>query len=169
VAVLGLARSVGLAGVDREYGASSRGVVPGPHPLDAFNRYSNLYGYYAHNLRAARTYSIWLLDSDPERRAQVVEYAAASWRRWTDHHGNAWFSWLWFVMSGTPPDAEGLRAALRAALEADPVVVVPARRPLVAAAPRRGDVRHHARLGDPGLSPQAGGVFHLAEGSVERR
>jgi hypothetical protein len=110
VAVLGLARVVGVADADREYEREFRRAVEGPHPLDSFQRYSNLFGYYAHNLRAARTYSIWLLDADPERRVQIVDYARTRWRRWTDHHGNAWLSWLWFVMSGAPPDAEGLRA-----------------------------------------------------------
>jgi hypothetical protein len=110
VAVLSLARSVGMADADREYQREFSRTVNRPHPLDAFNRYNNLNQYYAHNLRAARSYSVWLLDADPEHRAQIVDYARTHWRRWTDHHGNAWLSWLWFAMTGTPPDDEGLRA-----------------------------------------------------------
>jgi len=110
VAVLSLARSVGMAGADREYQREFSRTVKRLHPLDSFNRYNNLNQYYAHNLRAARTYAVWLLDADPEHRAQIVDYARTYWRRWTDHHGNAWLSWLWYVMAGTPPDDEGLRA-----------------------------------------------------------
>jgi len=110
LAVLGLARAVGIAGADRDYQAEFDRFVQRPHPGDAFDRYNNLGQYYAYNLRAARSYSIWLLDDDPEHRAHIVDHARAHWRRWTDHHGNAWFAWLWFVMIGTPPDEEGLRA-----------------------------------------------------------
>ena len=110
VAVLGMARSVGIADADREYQREFERVVKPHHPLSSFNRYNNLNQYFAHNLRAARSYSIWLLDADPEHRAQIVDYARTHWRRWTDHHGNAWLSWLWFAMAGTPPDAEGQRA-----------------------------------------------------------
>ncbi|MGH7337149.1 MAG: hypothetical protein ACREI7_06210, partial [Myxococcota bacterium] len=109
VAVLGLARSVGIAGVDRDYQRDFSRFVGPPHPL-SFNRYNNLDQYYAHNLRAVRTFSIWLLDADPEHRAQIVDYSRIYWRRWTDHHGNTWLSWLWFAMAGTRPDGEGLRA-----------------------------------------------------------
>jgi hypothetical protein len=110
VAVLSLARSVGMAGADREYQREFSRLVRRPHPVGFFNRYNNLNEYYAHNLRAARSYSVWLLDADPVHRGQMVEYARTHWRRWTDHHGNAWLSWLWFAMAGTPPDDEGLRA-----------------------------------------------------------
>ena len=110
VAVLGLARSVGMVDADREYQREFSRTMNWPGPFDSFNRYNNLNQYYAHNLRAARTYSVWLLDADPEHRAQIVDFARSNWRRWTDHHGNAWLSWLWFVMAGTPPDEEGLRA-----------------------------------------------------------
>lgn len=110
VAVLSLARAVGLADADREYQREFRRAVAGPQPLDALHRYNNLLQYYAHNLRASRSYAIWLLDEDPARRQQIVDYARTRWRRWTDHHGNAWLAWLWFAMSGAPPDAEGLRA-----------------------------------------------------------
>ena len=111
VAVLGVARSVGIARADREYARAFSRLVKRPYPLDSsFNRYNNLHQYYAHNLRAARSYAIWLLDADPEHRAQLLHHARANWRRWTDHHGNAWLSWLWFAMAGTPPDDEGLRA-----------------------------------------------------------
>jgi hypothetical protein len=110
VALLGLARAVGMPGADREYQREFDSVVTRPYLLASFNRYNNVLQYYAHNLRAVRSYAIWLLDTDPERRAQIVDYSRAHWRRWTDQHGNTWLSWLWFVMSGTAPDAEGLRA-----------------------------------------------------------
>ena len=94
----------------------------------------------------------------PGAQGADVDYAETYWRRWTDHHGNAWFSWLWFVMGGTPPDEEELRA-LYELRGTDPTLALAARRPLGAAQHRRGDLRHHGRLGASGLSAQAHGVF----------
>jgi hypothetical protein len=138
VAVLGLARAVGVANTDREYQRAFAREVDRIEPLGFFDRYGNLFQYYAHGLRAARSYSVWLLEEDPRHRAQLVARARASWRRPTEHHGNAWLAWLWFAMSGARPDDEGLRALYELRLRADPVVVVAARRPLVA---RRASTR----------------------------
>ena len=110
VAVLGLARAVGMPDADRDYQREFGRHVERGSPLGVFDRYNNVQQYYAHGLRAARSYAIWLLDEDPQHRARLVDHAWTHWRRWTDHHGNAWLAWLWFAMAGTPPDDEGLRA-----------------------------------------------------------
>jgi hypothetical protein len=109
VAVLGLARAVGVPNADRDYRREFRRAVEHADLSASFDRFNNVSAYYAHGLRAMRCYSIWLLDEDPERRAQTVDYSRTHWRRWTDRHGNAWLAWLWFAMAGTAPD-EGLRA-----------------------------------------------------------
>jgi hypothetical protein len=108
--VLGLARAVGIPDADRDYRRAFGRFAERLDPLAPFDRYNDYHAYYAYSLRAARSYSLWLLDADPEHRARVVDYARAHWRRWTDHHGNAWFAWLWFAMTGAPPDDEGARA-----------------------------------------------------------
>jgi hypothetical protein len=110
LAVLGLARAVGLPNADRDYQREFGDFAERADALGAFDRYNNVQQYYAYGLRAARSYSIWLLDEDPEHKALIVDYAETHWRRWTDHHGNAWLAWLWFVMAGIPADEEGLRA-----------------------------------------------------------
>lgn len=110
LAVLGLARAVGMPEADQDYQREFADFAERAGALGAFDRYNNVAGYYAFSLRAARSYSIWLLDEDPAHKKQMVDYARAHWRRWTDHHGNAWLAWLWFVMAGLPPDEEGRRA-----------------------------------------------------------
>ena len=110
LAVLGLARAVGMPDADRDYQREFRRFAKRAALLGAFDRYNNVEQYYAYGLRAARSYSIWLLDEDPEHEAQMVDYARTNWRRWTDQHGNAWLAWLWFAMAGISPDEEGLRA-----------------------------------------------------------
>ena len=109
VAVLALARAVGIPHADRDYHREFHRVIEHPDLFATFDRYNNFSNYFAHSLRAMRSYSIWLLDEDPERRAQMVDYSRAHWRRWTDRHANTWLAWLWFAMAGTAPD-EGLRA-----------------------------------------------------------
>jgi hypothetical protein len=110
LAVLGLARAVGMPDADRDYQRAFEQFAERAAALGVFDRYNNVGQYYAHGLRAARSYSIWLLDEDPEHDARMVDYARKHWRRWTDQHGNAWLAWLWFAMAGMPPDEEGLRA-----------------------------------------------------------
>lgn len=110
VAVLSLARAVGMPDADLDYRLEFHRHVNRSSPLGVFDRYNNFHDYYAHSLRLARSYAIWLLDEDPRRRARLVDYAWRHWRRWTDHHGNTWLARIWFAMAGTPPDDEGLRA-----------------------------------------------------------
>jgi len=78
--------------------------------LGAVDRFSNLDGYYAHNLRALRSFTVWSLEEDPARQAVMVRYAGEHWRRWTVGHGNTWLSWLWRAMARVGDAGEGLRA-----------------------------------------------------------
>ena len=65
LAVLGLARAVGMPDADQDYQREFARLAKRADPLGAFDRYNNVEQYYAHSLRAARSYSIWLLDEDP--------------------------------------------------------------------------------------------------------
>jgi hypothetical protein len=110
LAVLALARAVGLPGADEDYRSAFSDFVGWFGILGAADRYNNLEQYYAHSLRSMRSYGIWTLDSDPERRAVMVRYSEKHWRAWTAGHGNALFSWLWRAMSGEDDAGEGLSA-----------------------------------------------------------
>ena len=78
VSVLGLARAVGIPDADRHYQREFTRHVQRGSPLGVFDRYNNVQQYYAHSLRAARSYAIWLLDEDPEHKARLVDYARAT-------------------------------------------------------------------------------------------
>lgn len=105
-----LGRAVGIPGAEGRYDDEFARFAATYSVLGIADRFNNLDGYYAHNLRALRSFSVWLLEPDPSRRAVMVRYAAEHWRRWTVDHGNAWLSWLFVAMSGADDDGEGLRA-----------------------------------------------------------
>jgi len=62
------------------------------------NRFTNWTQYYAHNLRAARTLTVWLLD--PDARERIRAYSERAWWRYVRDHRSAWFDTVWAVMSG---------------------------------------------------------------------
>jgi hypothetical protein len=109
LSLLCLARAAGLD-VEEEYQLQFGQFVGTADLMGTFDRYNNVQQYYAHTLRASRSFVLWLLDTDPIHRERVVAYASRHWRRWTDGHGNAWLAWLWAVMSGETPGGEGARA-----------------------------------------------------------
>ena len=77
--------------------------------LEASDRYNNYDQYYAFNLRAARALSIWLLDEDPDRRSDMVDYYEKHVWNFTDCHQNAWLAWVRAAMS--PGDEAAIAAA----------------------------------------------------------
>ncbi len=64
---------------------------------NVFNNYSQ---YYAHNLRAARAYSIWLLEDNEDRKKKAVEFVKNHVWKHTKNHKNAWFAVIYYHMSG---------------------------------------------------------------------
>jgi hypothetical protein len=68
--------------------------------IDAlFNRSSLLDGYYANNLRFARSFTIHLLEEDDERKDKVVEYMTKHIWRYVKDHKNTHFIFLYTVAS----------------------------------------------------------------------
>jgi len=79
------------------YDRAWRGCIrPG---LDAFkNRFGR--SYFRWNLRCTQTYTLWLLERDPGRRAQLLDYAERAEWRWVRDDGNVWFTFQRAVMRG---------------------------------------------------------------------
>jgi hypothetical protein len=118
IAVLGLARAVGIEGAEAEYLAEFERYVGVMGILGVGDRYNNLEQYFAHNLRAMRAFSVWLLDDDEARDSVMVRYYEKHVRAWTAGHQNAWLAWLWAAMSGdTDARADGLASMRSLALK----------------------------------------------------
>jgi hypothetical protein len=59
---------------------------------DLFNRFNNYEQYFAHNLRLTRALSIWLLEDDDFRRAELASWTKKAVWKFTHSHQNAWFA-----------------------------------------------------------------------------
>lgn len=67
---------------------------------DLFNRSSLTGSYYSYNLRFARSFTIHLLEDDPGRRQQVVDYMTKHVWRYVSEHRNTHFIFLYSAASG---------------------------------------------------------------------
>lgn len=65
-----------------------------------FNRGSLLDGYYAYNLRFARSFTVHLLETDLQRRDTVVDYMQKHVWCYVQDHRNTHFIFLYAVASG---------------------------------------------------------------------
>src|SRR5262249_54342132 len=61
--------------------------------------------YFPWNLRCTQTFTVWLLEPDAERRAQLLEYAdRPEWTSVRDDE-NPWFTFQPAIMHGTSPSS----------------------------------------------------------------
>ena len=79
-----------------------------------FNRRSLLDGYFAYNLRFARSFTVHLLEKDSRRRATVADYMEKHVWRYVQNHRNTHFNFLYAAASG---DASRLDDATRSLRE----------------------------------------------------
>ena len=166
------ARAVGMPDADRDYQREFARLRSEPERSAPSIATTTSQEYYAYSLRAARSYSIWLLDEDPAHRGSrwstTPTRTGGAGPISTGTRGSRGCGSSWPDSSGRG----GAARAVRAPVEAEPTLALAAGRPLESAQLQRGDPRHHGRVGASGLSAQAHGVFRLAEGAVgcrERR
>jgi hypothetical protein len=110
LALLSLVRAVGSPEGATEFQKEWDEFVGFFGILGVGDRYNNLQQYYAHNLRAMRAFTLWVLADDLEHKEIMVEYSEEHWRQWTEGHQNAWLSWLWSAMSGESDEGGGFAA-----------------------------------------------------------
>lgn len=80
------------------------------NPVDLLNRFNNLDDYFAWNLRFARIYTVWLLETDPKRRTTIRRFVRRKLWSHVQSHRNTYFTFLYNAMEGT--DDERMDAAV---------------------------------------------------------
>jgi len=74
------------------------------------DRFNNLSQYYGHNLRTARSFTIWLLEEDSIRQSEIAGYFSKNIWLFVKDHQSAWFSFVKNVM--TPADEDEIQDGL---------------------------------------------------------
>ena len=80
---------------------------------DWFNGFTNYTQYYAHNLRSARAFGIWMLEDDAGRQAEMADYFHDRVWAYVSGHQNAWFAVIRAALTGGHERAEASAIALR--------------------------------------------------------
>lgn len=102
-------KTSGDPAVEEEYLATFEGA----DVADWFNGFNNYAQYYAHNLRATRAFTIWLLETDGERRAEMERYFRDYVWRHVEDHQNAYFAALRAVQTTGSVQVEAATQAQR--------------------------------------------------------
>jgi len=99
--VLGLVVHMGNTGLQQEYDEVFDEFIDLSNTLAYADRFANFSQYYAHNLRASRTLTLWLLEGAGSVKGQAIAgyYERNVWR-FTRGHRSAWFA---YVRAATAP------------------------------------------------------------------
>lgn len=90
---------------------------------DWFNLFNNYEQYYAHNLRATRAFTVWLLEDDATRKSEMRSYYRDHVWAYVSGHQNAWFAVMRGVQARGVDQASAVLVAQRslAALSLKPM------------------------------------------------
>jgi hypothetical protein len=99
--LLGLVVKTGVAQVQAEYDKEFDQFIDLSNTLAYADRFANFNQYYAHNLRASRALSIWLLEGATSiKGTQMASYIQSNIWKFTKGHKSGWFA---FARAATAP------------------------------------------------------------------
>jgi hypothetical protein len=106
-AILGLQVHTGNTALQEEYDKEFEKHIDLANVLAIGDRFNNFQQYYAHNLRASRSLSIWLLEGAGSDKGQkVASYIRTNLWKFVKGHKSAWFA---FLRAATKPsDTEAI-------------------------------------------------------------
>lgn len=105
--LLALVAKTGVAPVQREYDEEFDEFINYSNTLAYVDQFANFNQYYAHNLRASRALSIWLLEGpESDKGKKMAQYIEDNLWKFVEGQKNAWFC---FTRAVTTEDADAVK------------------------------------------------------------